>query len=208
MTESTWLPPGQAARDALWVTHYGPVPRGDPDTWAMSFTYDAPAPESPDGPEDDLLPPAARPLGQLTVAELTPLGRATVTADMHCASKRSAHGLVWEGTPAAAVLDAFPPPDDVVGVLVYGEYGYAANVRISDLREPTTLLATHLDGQPLTPEHGWPVRLILPHLYAFKGPKWFRGWEYLTRSRRGFWEERGYHLVGDPWSGNRYSYQE
>lgn len=212
MAESTWLPPDQAAKDALWVSHYGPVPQGDPATWAMSFTVDtASADTGPDstgtGPGAGT-PPAAHVLGRLTVDELDALGRIDVTADLHCASRRSRRGLTWRGTPATALVEAFPPPEGVVGVLVYAEYGYSANVRVEDLLAPTSLLATHLDGAPLTPDHGWPVRLVIPHLYSFKGPKWFRGWEYLTRMRRGFWEERGYHVVGDPWTGNRYSYQE
>ena len=64
------------------------------------------------------------------------------------------------------------------------------------------------DGELLTAEHGFPLRLIVPHLYAWKGPKWVRGIEYMTADRRGFWEERGYHNIGDPWKEQRYSYQE
>ncbi|MFF1342218.1 molybdopterin-dependent oxidoreductase [Streptomyces sp. NPDC058290] len=68
--------------------------------------------------------------------------------------------------------------------------------------------ATHHDGEPLTAEHGFPLRLVVPHLYGYKGPKWLRGIEYMTQDRRGFWEERGYRNIADPWAGQRHSYQE
>jgi DMSO/TMAO reductase YedYZ molybdopterin-dependent catalytic subunit len=81
-------------------------------------------------------------------------------------------------------------------------------LRIEDLLRDTTVLATHRNGEALTPEHGFPLRLVVPHMYAWKGPKWVRAIEYLVADRRGFWEERGYHNVGDPWHEQRYSYQE
>ena len=221
MAQAGWLPPGQSAKPSLWVGHYGPVPRGDPATWTLSFTVedaepppssepgDRPPPTSaPPGDRPPSSPRAARLIGRTTVAELPSLGRAGVTSDFHCAAGRSVGDLAWTGTPTAALLAAFPPPAGVVGVMVYGEYGYSANVRVEDLALPTSLLATHLDGAPLTPEHGWPVRLVIPHLYTHKGPKWFRGWEYLIRLRRGFWEERGHHLIGQVWADQRYSFQE
>ncbi|GHD55569.1 hypothetical protein GCM10010317_040930 [Streptomyces mirabilis] len=88
------------------------------------------------------------------------------------------------------------------------EYGYAANLRLRDFTAPETLLATHHNGELLTAEHGFPLRLVVPHLYGYKSPKWLRGIEYLTEDRRGFWEERGYHNVGDAWKEQRYSHQE
>jgi DMSO/TMAO reductase YedYZ molybdopterin-dependent catalytic subunit len=93
-------------------------------------------------------------------------------------------------------------------VLVWAEYGYSTNLPIADLADPSAILATHRDGEPLTAEHGWPLRLVVPHRYAWKGPKWVRGIEYLVGDRRGFWEERGYHNVADPWLEQRYAYQE
>ncbi|MFB8134434.1 molybdopterin-dependent oxidoreductase [Streptomyces mirabilis] len=92
--------------------------------------------------------------------------------------------------------------------LAWAEYGYAANLRLRDFTAPETLLATHHNGELLTAEHGFPLRLVVPHLYGYKSPKWLRGIEYLTEDRRGFWEARGYHNVGDPWKEQRYSHQE
>jgi DMSO/TMAO reductase YedYZ molybdopterin-dependent catalytic subunit len=144
----------------------------------------------------------------MTLAEVCALPRSRVVADLHCGQRWSVQELVWEGVAAREVIEACPPADDVTDVLVYAEYGYSASIRLEDLASPRTVLATHLDGVPLTPDHGFPVRLVVPHLYSWKGPKWFRGWEYLRHPRRGFWEERGYHLIGDPWREERYSYQE
>lgn len=89
-----------------------------------------------------------------------------------------------------------------------GEYGYSSNLRLADFADPRTVFATHRNGEPLTVEHGFPVRLVVPQLYAWKGPKWVRAVEYMRADRRGFWEERGYHNRADPWNEQRYSYQE
>jgi DMSO/TMAO reductase YedYZ molybdopterin-dependent catalytic subunit len=92
--------------------------------------------------------------------------------------------------------------------MVWADFGYSANVRIADFAAETTLFASHLNGAPLTPEHGFPLRLVVPTLYAWKSVKWVRAIEYMTCDRRGFWEERGYHNAADPWREQRYSYQE
>jgi len=190
------LPPGQRLSD-LRVKHYGRVPAGEPETWTTVFGVDR---GLDDGSADEL--------GRLTAGELATWPQTEVVADLHCASGWTARDLTWQGVPTAAVLQRFPPPAGTVGVMAYAQYGYSANVRLADLLQPTTLLATGLNGKPLPREHGFPLRLVVPHLYAHKSPKWFRGWEYLVRPRRGFWEQRGYHLVGDPWAEERYSYME
>jgi DMSO/TMAO reductase YedYZ molybdopterin-dependent catalytic subunit len=191
------LPPGQRLVPQLKVKHYGRVPRGAPETWLMIFA----AEKGSDGT-------ASLELGRLLAQDLAELPQRSVTTALHCASGWSAQGITWEGVPASVLLERFPPPVGTTGVLAYAEYGYSANVRLADLLQPTTLLATRLNGEPLPAEHGYPVRLVVPHLYGHKSPKWFRGWEYLTTPRRGFWEERGYHVIGDPWTEQRYSYLE
>jgi len=90
-------------------------------------------------------------------------------------------------------------------VLVHAEQGFTANVPLADLDRDEVLLATHHDGQPLTPEHGYPLRLIVPHLYAWKSVKWVRGLEFLEHEAPGFWEQNGYHMYGDPWKEQRFS---
>jgi len=197
------LPPGQTWRSGLPVMHYGPVPKvKDPDGWLMWFWgWSAVGP----GNDQDLELGQAR---TLTLADVRSMDQSELVSDLHCGQKWSVRGTSWQGVRARDVVDRFPPGEDVRNVMVFAEYGYSATVRLEDLTSSDALLATHLHGEPLTPEHGFPIRLVVPHLYSWKGPKWFRGWEYLREPRRGFWEERGYHITGDPWHEQRYSYQE
>jgi DMSO/TMAO reductase YedYZ molybdopterin-dependent catalytic subunit len=136
------------------------------------------------------------------------LPRVTVEADFHCVTKFSVLGNEWRGVLGSTILELVPPAPAVTHVMIWAEYGYSANLRLADLAAPDTVLATHRNGHELSVERGHPCRLIVPHLYAWKGPKWVRWIEYLTEDRRGFWEERGYHNVGNPWLEQRYSYQE
>lgn len=186
------LPPGQKLASGVPVLHYGPVPRFRPESWRLVVNG-----ATSDGAEH-----------HLDVEAFAALPRTARTADMHCVTRWSVLDNAWSGVAGTALLEAVPPADDVTHVMAWAEYGYSANLRIEDLAAEGTLLATHRGGEPLTPEHGYPLRLVVPHLYAWKGPKWLRGIEYLTEPRRGFWEERGYHTVGDPWQEERYSYQE
>jgi DMSO/TMAO reductase YedYZ molybdopterin-dependent catalytic subunit len=188
------LPPGQRLqRGGEWpVLHYGPVPRFKPDTWDFRVS----------GATAD---------GEVAIwfhDEFSALPTVEVTADFHCVTKFSMLGTTWAGVAATTIVELAPPAPEVTHVTVWAEYGYSANIRIGDLLDENVLFATHHEGVLLTPEHGFPLRLVLPHLYAWKGPKWVRGIEYLTADRRGFWEERGYHNIGDPWREQRYSYQE
>lgn len=186
------LPPGQRRASRLKVLHYGPVPRLRADRWRLVVSG-----ATADGRQHEL-----------DLDALRALPRIRVRADLHCVARWTVPDLEWEGPATRTLLEAFPPADDATHVLAWAEFGYSATLRVDDLASPRALLATHLDGAELTPEHGHPVRLVVPHLYAWKGPKWLRGIEYLTRPVRGFWEERGYHAVGDPWREERYSYQE
>ncbi len=186
------LPPGQHVPVSWPVLHYGRVPVFQPDSWDLRVFG---ATES--GREQRWGWP-----------QFGTLPRCRVIADFHCVTKFSIPGIAWEGVSAAAVLQAAPPAATVTHVMVWADFGYSANVRIADFAADNTLLATHCDGAELTPEHGYPVRLVVPGLYGWKSVKWVRAVEYLTRDRRGFWEERGYHNTADPWREQRYSYQE
>jgi DMSO/TMAO reductase YedYZ molybdopterin-dependent catalytic subunit len=186
------LPPGQRLAVGFPVLHYGPVPRFKPETWRLTITG-----ATLDGVD--------RALDIETVCELP---RIQVRADLHCVTRWTVPDLSWEGISARAILERYPPSPAATHVMAWAEYGYSANLRLTDFAAPDVVLATHRDGRPLEPEHGGPLRLVVPHLYAWKGPKWLRGIEYLAGERRGFWEERGYHTVGDPWQEERYSYQE
>lgn len=187
-----FLPPGQRLLSHPPVMHYGPVPRRRPERWRLTVGG-----ATRDGAEQ-----------ALRYDEVLALGSAEVLADMHCATGWSVLDQQWSGVPARAVVEAVPPRRDVTHALVFAEYGYSATVELDDLLSPRALLATHRDGEPLSDERGGPMRLVLPHLYTWKGPKWLRGWNYLTAAERGFWEDRGYHVHGDAWRAERYSYQE
>ena len=186
------LPPGQYIPRGWPVLHYGPVPKTRTDGWDFTVVG---ATESGEPTRWDW-------------AQFSQLPRIEVGADFHCVTKFSLLNNVWAGVSTSVLLERVPPAPDVTHVLVWAEYGYSANMTLADFADPAALFVTHRNGDPLTTEHGAPLRLIVPHLYAWKGPKWVRGVEYLTADRRGFWEERGYHNRADPWREQRYSYQE
>ncbi|WP_248965247.1 sulfite oxidase-like oxidoreductase [Sphaerisporangium perillae] len=191
-TEETRLPPGQYVPRGRPVLHYGRVPQFRPESWNLSV-FGATA----SGEEI-----------RFTWPEFSALPRASVVADFHCVTKFSLMGNEWEGVSARTLMEAAPPDAGVTHVMVWGEYGYSANLRLADFARDSTLFAMELDEKPLSSERGFPVRIVVPHLYAWKSVKWVRAVEYLLADRRGFWEERGYHNVGDPWREQRYAYQE
>lgn len=186
------LPPGQYIPRTLPVLHYGPVPAFNSQTWDLRIMG---ATES--GSQV-----------RLSWDDVAAMPATEVTADFHCVTKFTVLGVRWAGVPAAEILRRFPPAAAVTHVMIWADFGYSANIRIADFAGDDTLLATHRDGARLSPEHGYPLRLVVPRLYAWKSVKWVRALEYLTADRRGFWEERGYHNVADPWQEQRYSYQE
>jgi DMSO/TMAO reductase YedYZ molybdopterin-dependent catalytic subunit len=186
------LPPGQYIPRTLPVLHYGPVPTFNPQTWDLKIFG------ATDAGSD----------AQLRWHDVAALPVSEVTADFHCVTKFTVPAIRWAGIAAVEILRRFPPAAAVTHVMIYADFGYSANVRISDFAADDTLLATHRDGARLTTDHGYPLRLVVPSLYAWKSVKWVRAVEYLTADRRGFWEERGYHNVADPWQEQRYSYQE
>lgn len=191
-SEEPRLPPGQYVPRDWPVLHYGPVPRFSPERWDFRV-YGATASGNEHAYSWD---------------DFDELPRTTVTADFHCVTKFSITGVRWDGVAGTTLLDLVPPAPEVTHVMAWAEYGYSANMRIGDFMAADTLLATHKDGEPLTAEHGRPVRLVVPSLYGWKSVKWLRAIEYLTADRRGFWEDRGYHNIADPWGEQRYSYQE
>jgi DMSO/TMAO reductase YedYZ molybdopterin-dependent catalytic subunit len=186
------LPPGQRLQRGWPVTHYGPVPRFRPERWDFRV-FGATADGGWTGWNHE---------------EFSALPYATVVADFHCVTRFSMRDMEWGGVPAATIAKLAPPGPGVTHVMVWAEYGYSANLTVEDFLDDRTIFASHEGGRQLTAEHGFPVRLIVPRRYAWKGPKWVRGVEYMTADRRGFWEERGYHNGGDPWKDQRYSYQE
>jgi DMSO/TMAO reductase YedYZ molybdopterin-dependent catalytic subunit len=139
-------------------------------------------------------------------AAFTSLPKVTVKSDFHCVTTWSKFDNTWEGVSWRTLANQ-------VGIkgrfaMIHSSDAYYTNVAVEWLDSDDVLLAWSHDGQPLTPEHGGPLRLVVPKLYAWKSAKWVSGVELMERDRRGFWEERGYHNRGEPFAEERYSYQE
>jgi len=125
--------------------------------------------------------------------------------DIHCVTHWSKFDTVWEGIRFRDVLAHVQPLPAARYVLIHAEYGFTANLPLAVLLADDALLAWNYDDRPLTPEHGWPLRLVVPALYFWKSAKWVRGVEFMLEDRPGFWEQAGYHNDGDPWKEQRYA---
>ncbi|WP_151524097.1 molybdopterin-dependent oxidoreductase [Serinicoccus kebangsaanensis] len=185
------LPPGQRPTGTWRASHYGRVPRLDPDSWTLTL-----AGETRDGG-----------MRVLTWEDLGALPQVEVVAGMHCVDRHTVPGLRWGGVRMRDVLALAPPARGVEHVLLAATRGYAAAVHLEDLRHPDALLAHSVGGEPLTPEHGWPARVVLPHLYGFKGPKWVVEVTYHDRPQQGWWESHGYHPRGRVAHEERWAHQ-
>jgi DMSO/TMAO reductase YedYZ molybdopterin-dependent catalytic subunit len=141
---------------------------------------------------------------ELTWAELQALPRASETADFHCVTTWSRYDNHWEGVAVRDILARVKPKPSAQFVIAHSWTGYTTNMPLSDLDDDDTLVAFTHDGQPIPPDHGGPVRLIVPKLYAWKSAKWLSGLEFVEKDRPGFWEIRGYHNHGDPWKEERF----
>ncbi len=185
-SERDRLPPGQILTRKWPVLHYSTVPDVDLSRWRFEVTGAVAAPLA------------------LTWSELLALPRQETACDIHCVTRWSRFDNVFSGVPVRAVLERVRPLPAAKFVLIHAEQGYTTNVSLDDLDRPANLLALSHNGEPLTPEHGGPVRLLIPHLYLWKSAKWVRGFELLEEDYPGFWEQNGYHMRGDPWTEERY----
>ena len=141
----------------------------------------------------------------LTWNEFNALPKVQTMSDFHCVTRWSRFDNRWNGVAMQEILRRVHPRPSASHVLLHAEQGFTANVPIADLDRPEVILATHHDGEPLSADHGYPMRLIVPHLYGWKSVKWLRGMEFLDHDAAGFWEQNGYHMYGDPWKEQRYS---
>ena len=187
MKDEGRLPPGQSLTLKWPVLHYGSVPRFDPATWDLRVYGLVELPLA------------------LSWAEFNGLPRFEHTSDFHCVTRWSRFDNHWSGVRLREILRRVVPLPPARFVLVHAEQGFTANVPLADLDREEVLLATHHDGQPLSAEHGFPLRLIVPHLYGWKSVKWVRSLEFLDHDVAGFWERNGYHMYGDPFKEQRYS---
>ena len=138
--------------------------------------------------------------------ELTALPAVGEVLDIHCVTSWSKLDTSWYGVPMDWLLKTVSPEPSATHVVAHAEAGYTANLPIDALRAPGVLLAYEYDGYPLDPEHGFPLRLVVPQLYFWKSAKWLRGLEFRAGDLPGFWERRGYSNSADPWQEERYAF--
>ena len=138
--------------------------------------------------------------------EIHALPPSTYDGAIHCVTTWSKFDMTFTGVSVDTLLAAAGPRPEAAYLFVTSHTGSTTNLPLADLDRDDVLLATHHNGEPLTPDHGAPMRLVVPHLYFWKSAKWIRGLEFAERNRPGFWERNGYHMRGDPWGEERYSF--
>jgi DMSO/TMAO reductase YedYZ molybdopterin-dependent catalytic subunit len=191
------MPPGQSLTNRFPVLHYGSVPDFNPATWDFRIWGEVEQPLT------------------LTWAEFNQLPRTKIQMDIHCVTKWSKFDTLWEGVALRTLLDAglFKPKPQARYVMEHAEHGFTTNLPLTVAFQENFLLATHYNGEPISPEHGYPLRGVVGAIpgrtdletpYLWKGAKWLRGLELMTHDRRGFWEQAGYHNNADVWREERY----
>jgi len=186
------IPPGQSETKKWPVLHYGNVPRVNLATWSFKlFSRDK-----------DLIERE----WSASWEQFRGLPWMDVFADIHCVTRWSRLNNTFSGPSTKQVLaQAGRISERAKFVLVHCEQGFTTNLPLDDFLAEDALFAIEHDGQPLTPDHGYPVRLVVPRLYFWKSAKWVRGIELLENDEAGFWEQNGYHMRGDPWAEERHS---
>lgn len=197
MRQAKRLPPGQRATLKFPVLHIGRVPAFDPETWRFKVWG---AVEQP---------------VQLTWAQFQKLPRQTVTLDLHCVTQWSKFDTTWEGISLHTLIEygVLTPKPEATHIIQIAEGGYKTNLPLTVALQDNFLLATHYNGQPLEPEHGFPLRGVVGHIvgrreledvYLWKGAKWLRGLKLTTKDEPGTWEVGGYHNEGNVWQEERW----
>ncbi len=184
------VPPGQRLVKTWPVLHFGPIPAFDEAEWRFEVSGLVDRPYT------------------LTYAELKALGPVEVQADMHCVTGWSTLDNTWTGVPFRVIAERAGVKQEAKWVIARCEHGYTSDLSLEAMLDDDVLVAWAHDGRDLSPEHGFPLRLVVPKRYAWKSAKWLRGFEFTAHNVRGFWETRGYHIHADPWREERYSYQE
>ena len=187
MEEKPRIPPGQHSIGHLLVRHVGVVPAFDPDNWDLQVDGEVHSPR------------------RFTYPEVRSLPSVIDTSDFHCVETWSVLDCAWEGVRFSDLADLVSPTGRARFVTICCDGGYTTSLPLADLLQPDVLLAWGLDGQPLKPEYGFPLRLVVPHKYAYKSAKWVRRIHYTYEEEIGHWEARGYSNTADPWRQDRRS---
>jgi DMSO/TMAO reductase YedYZ molybdopterin-dependent catalytic subunit len=183
--EKPRLPPGQRAIDGLPVLHVGGVPAFDPAKWDLRIEGEVREPRRFSYEQVRALPPVI------------------LTSDFHCVESWSRLDCAWEGVRFSEICDLVSPTERARFVTIGCDGGYTTSLPLADLSEPDVLLAWGLDSETLSLEHGFPLRLVVPHKYAYKSAKWVRWIRFTYEQELGYWEARGYSNSADPWREER-----
>ncbi|MCA1840950.1 MAG: sulfite oxidase-like oxidoreductase [Actinomycetota bacterium] len=184
------LPPGQHLVSGWPVLHVGPIPRFDEEQWDFKVYGEVEHPVT------------------FTYRQLKELPVERVTADFHCVTKFSVLDNQWEGVSFRTIIEMVAPLPSATHVIAHCDISYTSNLSLEVMDDDDVMVVWARNGEPLSPEHGFPLRLMVPKRYAWKSAKWLRALEFAAKDRRGFWEDRGYNNNADPWKEERYSYQE
>ena len=182
------LPPGQYLTEKWPVLHAGSVPRTDLATWDFRVWGEVEQPLT------------------LTWDDFRALPATEITLDIHCVTRWSRFDTSFRGVHWRELAPLVRPKPSARFVVAHAEQGFTSNVPLAFLEDDEALLAYEADDEPLTPDHGWPLRLVIPRKYFWKSTKWLRGIELLASDRPGFWERYGYHNDADYWKEERYGF--
>ncbi|MGW2556795.1 molybdopterin-dependent oxidoreductase [Streptomyces sp. NPDC001635] len=177
------LPPGQYPTESFPVLSAGPTPRVSTEDWAFTVTTERGDTRT------------------WTWEQMTALPQQGIVQDIHCVTRWSKFDTRWRGVPLDAFLEDVATDAGFAVVSSYG--GYTSNMPLEDLLDGRAWIVHSYEGYPLSPEHGGPARLLVPHLYLWKSAKWVRGLRLAIEDEPGFWESIGYHGYGDPWREQR-----
>jgi DMSO/TMAO reductase YedYZ molybdopterin-dependent catalytic subunit len=181
------VPPGQTVTEKWPVLSYGRTPRFDPATWDFRVF--------------GLVEEERR----WTYDEFRALPTTRITADVHCVTTWSLLGSEWEGVHVKELMQHVRPRLEARFVMQHCDGGYTTNLPLEVFLDDDVLLCYRRDGEDLTPDHGWPLRLVVPKRYFWKSAKWVRGLEFMAHDRLGFWEQLGYNNNADPWQEERFA---
>ncbi len=185
------LPPGQVLTERFPILHEGEVPQYDRATWRLRLS--------------GLLSQEPAQALELSLDDLLALPQRELVCDIHCVTRWSKFDTAWRGVHLADLFAHYGVAPAGQFVMAYADHDYETNLPLPDLLRPDSLLATHYAGEPLTPVHGWPLRLVVAGRYFWKSAKWLRELQFSESDRPGFWERNGFHNEADPFREQRFS---